>query len=419
MRSSLLMCRTLIMGIVLVLVSAAYAENWPQWRGPDGTGAAPSGNPPTTWSETENVRWKTPLPGHGASTPIIWGDKIFIQTAVPEGDAMSVHAFKVLCFDRNTGKQVWEQTPVSAQPHEGHHPTAGFSPYSPVTDGTHLWVSFGTHGLYCYDLDGALQWKASLPRMTIKNNFGEGSSPALAGDAIIVLADHMGQSEIMAFNKNTGKEIWRKDRDEDTTWSSPAVAEVNGELQVIINATNAVRSYDAKTGEVIWTCSGQTPNVIPTPVVGDGEVYCTSGFRASTMHAITLGRTGDLTDSDAIRWQVDSGTPYVPTPLLYQGRLYLNAVNRAVVSCYAVKDGAKLYAAKPIKEIKTVYASAVGAGGRVYIPGREGTVAVIDGGDEFKILAVNQLDDAFDAPPAVVGDALFLRGASNLYCIAK
>lgn len=412
------LARVFAMVLLLGTSTLAFGDNWPSWRGADGTGVA-QGNPPITWSETENVRWKVALPGHGASTPIIWEDKIFILTAVPEDGRRSQHHFKVLCLNRANGNVLWEHTAARAVPHEGHHPTSGFAPFSPVTDGEHLWVSYGSWGLHCYTLDGERVWQAELPKMKTRNGFGEGSSPAIAGDAVIVLADQEGQSEILAFDKRTGKALWRKDRDEPTAWSTPAVAEVNGRLEVITNATNQVRSYDAKTGEVIWTATGQTLNVIPTPVVGDGAVYVTSGFRGSALTAIELGHTGDLMGTDAILWEGERGTPYVPTPLLMNGRLYLLSVNRAVLSCYQVSDGKRIYGAKSMQDVGTIYASPTGAAGKIYLVGRGGGAAVVKAGDEFELLATNQLDDTFDASPVIVDNELFLRGSNNLYCIAE
>jgi outer membrane protein assembly factor BamB len=425
---------------------AAGAEDfWPTWRGPTMTGTAAQGNPPVTWSETENIKWKVPIPGQGHSSPVIWGDKLFLQTAIDTGQAKSadaqsaqppaasggrsglstptpktVYKFDLLCLDRSTGKVLWEKTAIEAVPHEGHQPTGTFASYSPVTDGKYVWASFGSRGLYCYDMDGGLPWSKPLPTMKTIMSFGEGSSPALAGDAIIVVCDQQAGSAIFAFDKTTGEQLWRKDRDEVTSWATPAVAEVDGKTQVIVSATKLIRSYDAKTGELIWQCSGQVRNVIPSPVLGFGMVFCTSGYQGASLQAIKLaGRTGDLSGTGAIAWQVNKGTPYVSSPLLYGNRIYVYSVLKPVLSCYEAQTSKPLFTEQTLKGIDLVYASPVGVADRVYCPGRNGVTVVIKNADTFEVLATNKLDDGLDASPAVIGDELYMRGHEFLYCIAK
>ena len=421
---------------------AGTAEDyWPTWRGPEGTGAALKGNPPTTWSESENIKWKTEIPGKGQSSPVVWGDRIYFQTAIDAGQGgtasaqpaeppargrggqapKSVHKFDVVCVDRATGKIVWQKTAAEAVPHEGHQQTGSFAAYSPITDGKLVWASFGSRGLHCFDMDGSLKWSKPLIRMNTLRSFGEGSSPCLAGDAIVVVCDHEGQSMIFAFSKTTGEPLWQKPRDEGTSWSTPVAATVDGKIQVIANATNLIRSYDAKTGELIWQCSGQTRNVIPTPIVAFDMVFCISGFRGSALQAIRLGRTGDLSGTDAIAWQMSDGTPYVPSPVLMGERLFFcgDGGNRGVVSCYNAKTGKAVYSKQRLEGINTIYASFVGVGDRIYVAGRNGTVAVVKNADTFEVLATNELDDGFDATQAIVGDELYLRGDKYLYCVAK
>lgn len=416
-------------------------EYWPTWRGPEMNGVASKGNPPVTWSESKNVKWKIEVPGQGTSSPIIWGDKLFFQTAVDTGKAAlagtpaaseqgspgqgprrgrapsTVFQFDLVCVDRTDGKILWQKTATEAVPHEGHHGDHGFASYSPVTDGKRIWASFGSRGLHCFDLDGNLKWSRDLVPMTMRGGFGEGSSPALAGEAVVVVCDHEGDSAIFAFHKETGEPLWRKDRDERSGWATPISVEVDGKLQVITNATNFVRSYDARTGQIVWQCSGQTGNVVPTPVLGFGKVFCTSGFRGSALQAIELGRTGDLSGSDAIVWQVNEATPYVPSPILYQGRIYVCAVNNEVISCYDAQTGEPRYTKQRLEGVKGVYASPVAVADRLYFAGRNGVTAVIRSSDTFEVLATNTLDDGFDASPVIVGDALYLKGHKHLYCL--
>jgi len=433
-----LTAKAITLGLLACMgLNVSAAENWPKWRGPEGTGVAPGGNPPTTWSETENIKWKVAVPGKGTSSPIIWEDKILFQTAIlaQETAAASpgsagggrrsmsqapsgVYSFDLVCLDRATGKLLWQKPVRREKPHEGHHRDHGFASYSPVTDGKHIWASFGSRGLHCFDLDGNLKWSRDLIKMETRAGFGEGSSPALAGDSVVVVLDHEGDSVIFAFNKDTGDPLWRKDRDERTSWATPVAVDVNGKTQVITNATTFVRSYDAKTGAIIWQCTGQTVNTIPTPVIGFGKVFCTSGFRGSALLAIELGRTGDLTGSDAIAWQVNEGTPYVPSPLLHGEKIYVCAGNNPVISCYEAKTGKANFVQQRLADIKGVYASPVGAADRVYFVGRNGVTAVIKNSGTLEILATNSLDDGFDASPAIVGDEMYLKGRASLYCIA-
>lgn len=398
------------------LVTATASANWPNWRGPEGTGANPDAKPPTTWSETENVKWKVPLPGTGQSTPVIWEDKIFLLTASDTGGG--AWRFEVVCVNRADGSIRWRQTAAEEVPGEGHHQSSTFSPYSAVTDGQYVWAGFGSRGLHCYDMNGAHQWSTPLEKMQIKRSFGEGSSPLLVNDAIVVLQDHEGASRIAAYDKMTGDMRWQTPRDEGTTWSSPMAATVDGRTEIVTNATNKIRSYDLATGKLLWECGGMTANVIPTPAFGNGMVYCASGFRGYALEAIKLGHTGDLTGTDAIAWTVTSGTPYVSTPLLYGGRLYFVDTLKAKMTCVEAKNGAILYDRVPLEGLNTIYSSPMGAGGHVYIADREGKIAVLAASEDFKSVAVNTLDDGFDATPVAVGNELFLRGQQYLYCIA-
>ena len=418
-------------------------DYWPAWRGPLAFGVSATGKPPLTWGETQNVKWKVPIPGQGTSSPIVWGDRMFFLTAIETsrqgtpalvpGAAVDPNApppfhggkrpktfykFDVVCLDRGTGRILWEKTAREEVPHEGHSPEHGFASYSPVTDGVHVWAGFGSHGVHCYDVNGVHKWSRDLGRMTTKLMFGEGSSPALAGNALIVVMDQEGGSAIHALDKNTGQTLWKKARDEDTAWATPVVAEVSGRMQVIVSATNRIRSYDLQTGAEIWQCGGQTQNVIPSPIVAGGLVFCTSGFRGSELQAIELGHTGDLTGTSAVRWQVNKATPYVPSPILYDGKLYVCSMNRAAISCYDAETGKLNFVEERLDAVTDIYASPVGALGRVYFVGRNGTTEVIKNADKLEVLATNKLDDGFDASPALAGNEIFLKGKKNLYCIS-
>lgn len=434
-------------------------HHWPQWRGPLANGVAPAANPPLAWSETNNVKWKFAIPGRGTSTPIIWEDRVFILTAVPAGppaegavtgpaenptaatagaesprprrgggpgDAMrpepsaELQAFMVIALDRRTGRLLWERVARTEAPHEGHHRDHGYASFSPVTDGEWLYAWFGSRGLYAYDLDGNLKWTKDLGDMQTRNSFGEGSSPALHGDVLVVQWDHEGEDFIVALDKRTGRERWRRERDEPTTWSTPLIVVHAGSTQVVANATHRIRSYDLHTGELLWDCSGMTQNVIPSPVSDGERVYALSGFRGAALLAIRLGFRGDLSRSpEAIAWRHGRHTPYVPSPLLYEGRLYFYSGNNAMLSVFDAVGGKPLTEAERLGGLSGVYASPLGAAGRVYLVGRDGNTLVIRHGDRIEVLATNRLNDRFDASPAAVGRKLFLRGHRHLYCLAE
>jgi outer membrane protein assembly factor BamB len=410
-------------------------DGWPRWRGPLATGAAPQANPPTTWSETDNVKWKVAIPGFGTSTPVIWGDRVFVLTAKPSGtkpeappaagnpfgsfNPEDTYQFIVLCYNRADGSLRWQQVARAEVPHEGHHRDHGFASASPVTDGEHLYVSFGSRGIHCFDLEGRRIWERDLGDMQTRNSFGEGASPALHGDTLLITWDHEGEDFIVALDKRTGETRWRQERNEPTSWATPLIVEHENRPQAIVNATSKVRSYDLASGAVLWELGGQTVNVIPSPVAQNGVVYVTSGFRGSALFAIQLGASGDLAGTDAILWRHDKSTPYVPSPLLYADQLYLVSGNTGMLSAFDTKTGRAHYEAERLPGIFGIYASPVAAADRVYVMGRDGTAVVLKSGPTLEVLATNKLDDKVDASLALVDRELFVRGHQHLYCIAE
>ena len=419
-----------------------YNDNWPTWRGPLFTGEVVKGNPPTEWSETKNVKWKIPVPGKGLSTPVIWGDQIFITSAVsldkkapPEvleklkaGGASwmqpklpeYLQQFVVYSIDRKTGKIIWQKAVHEQFPHEGTHNDGSWASQSCVTDGKYLIASFGSFGIYCLDLKGNLIWEKDLGDMNIRASFGEGSSPAIYKDYLIVNWDHEKDSYVYVLNKTNGEIIWKKKRDEKTSWSTPLVVPVKGKLQLIIAATGKSVAYDLENGDLIWEISGMTDNVIPSPVTDGTLVYLISGFRGAALQAIKLEEArGNLEGSSALVWTYNKNTPYVPSPLLYNGKLYYLRGNDERLSCLDAKTGKIFYEAEKLDGMKGVYASPLGVNGFVYVMGRNGMCYVLKDGAELSVVSKNQLDDNFDASPAVIGKNLYLRGFKSLYCIAE
>jgi outer membrane protein assembly factor BamB len=304
-------------------------------------------------------------------------------------------------------------------PHADGHPDSSQASNSPVTDGERLYAYFGSRGLYCLTLKGKLKWKKDLGDMETRMSFGEGSSPALCGDTIVVNWDHEGDSFIVALDKQTGQELWKVERDEHTSWATPIIVEHDGKPQVIAAASGFTRGYDLATGKLLWQCGGLTSNVISSPVSDFGMVYVMSGHRGNNLQAIALGgAAGDITGSEAVVWQHDKGTPYTPSPLLYGEALYFLKRNDAILSCFDARTGRAHYTRQRLPGVEGVFASPVGAGDRVYIVGKNGTTVTLKHGPAFEVLATNLLDDTFTASPAIAGRELYLRGHKNLYCLA-
>ena len=409
---------------VSTLLLANADANWGSWRGPTSTGAAPKATPPIEWSEQKNVRWKIELPGRGAATPVVWGDKVYVLTAVPAdaaAGARAVHRFIVMAASRKDGKVVWQHTAREEAPHEGTHNQFGtMASPSAVTDGEHLIASFESRGIYAYDMKGTPVWQIDLGDKKMRNEFGEGSTPALYKDRLFVVWDHQGESFIVALDKRTGKELWRQKRDEIDSWATPLVVESGGKAQVITAGMNRVRSYDAQTGAIVWETAGLTMNPIPSPVAADGIVYLMSGFRGNSLKAIRLAEAkGEVTGAPAIAWTLDRDTPYVPSPLLYDGILYFLKGNTGVLTALDAKSGQPHYALQRLEATPNVFSSPVGAAGRVYVVGQQGTTTVFKAGPTYQPLATNTLADRFDASPALVDREIYLRGYKYLYCIAE
>lgn len=413
-------------------------NNWPQWRGPQATGVAPLGDPPVEWSEEKNVRWKVPIPGKGHASPVVWGDLLFVATAIPVGEEKApepkptggrrrgpmglsptrVNQFVLLALNRDDGSVAWRRTVREELPHEGTHPDGSWASSSPVTDGEHVFAYFGSRGLYAFDMEGSLLWEKDLGDMNVRLGFGEGSSPTLYGDRLILVWDHEGQSFVTALDKKTGRELWKVDRDEATSWATPLVVEHDGGAQIVTSATGRIRSYELESGDLLWQAKGMTFNAIPSPVAARGTVYLMSGFRGNSLMAIRLDQArGDVTDSEAVVWRHDRDTPYVPSPVLYEKNLYFLKSNAALVSSFDIETGEAHFGPQRLEGIRGVYASPVAANGRIYFLGRQGNAVVLEHGSQFKVLARNSLDDRFDASPAIVGKNLYLRGHSYVYAL--
>jgi len=389
---------------------AAQEKYWPYWRGPAADGMA-AGDAPVQWSDTQNIKWRTEIPGLGNSSPVVWGDRIFLTTAIktggsapaasasapaaganPHGESgpLVEHTFDVLCLDRKTGKILWQRTARRAVPHEGGHNTYGsFASNSPVTDGTFVYAFFGSRGMYCYDMDGKLIWEKDYGiQLRMKMGFGEGMAPVVYGNKVILVFDHEGDSFMAVLDKTTGKEIWRVSRPEKTNWAAPLVVEFKGRTEVVVAGSAKVRSYDLETGKTIWECAGLGANTIPQPVRQDDMVFVMTGYRNPNLMAIRLGREGDLTGTDA------------------------------VVSCYNARTGEPYYHQVRLPKAYSFKSSPVGVNSKLYLASENEDVIVLRMGEKFEVLATNTMkDQVFIATPAITGGEIFLRSKTSLFCI--
>jgi len=442
----------------LLLVTTANAQNfkenkahnWHHWRGPSATGVSQTAKPPTQWGEKKNIQWKLPVPGYGSASPIIWGNKVFILTAIktdkvdpslpkPEDQPKRIfgithpnteYEFVVMCLDRKSGRTLWRQVAARLIPHEGTHGDNNFASGSPTTDGERLYCWFGSTGLFCFDLNGKKLWARPMSKAYMGASLGEGCSPVVHEGKLILVRDHQRQSHIEVLDAKTGKMFWKKNRQGGNGWSTPAVVTHGGQTQIITTTSGKGRggrlvepgkviSYNLESGEIIWQCSGLTDNAIPCPLVDDKAVYCMTGYQGFSLLALPLSAKGDITGTDKVLWSKKRGTPYVPSPVLYDGLLYYNQSSQAILSCTDAKTGKTFIDRERLKGLANVYSSPVAAAGKVFVSGRNGVTLVLKHGKKLEPLATNKLNDRLDASPAIAGNQLFLRGRRFLYCIGE
>lgn len=422
------------------------ALNWPSFRGPDGTGVADGQHPPAAFDvkKNENVRWKTPVPGLGHSCPVVWGDRIFLTTAISSGqpdakirvgnygDVGSVndkssHAFQVLCFDRDTGILLWTRTAHEGVPKIKRHLKGSQANCTPATDGKHVVACFGSEGLYCYDFDGNQLWKRDLS--TLDSSFaldqeyewGFGNSPVLHDGMCILQCDLSRDSFIAAFSLADGNKVWSTPRDEIPSWSSPVIWRNAKRTEIVTNAAQYARGYDPKTGAELWRLAKKSEVTVPTPVLGKDLAYVCSGNRPiQPIIALRPGATGDIslketeTTNASIAWSKLRGGPYMPTPILYKDYFYTLS-NSGVVTCYEAATGKEIYRERVGGDSYT--ASPVAADGRIYCVSEIGDVRVVKAGPEFELLSVNPLGNYVMAGPAISNGALIVRSQNFLWSL--
>ena len=435
-------CIVSLLSIVALLNSSAAvsAANWPQWRGPAGSGVSNEKNLPSEWSATKNIKWKTPVAGRGHSSPIVWGNKIFLTTAIEGpvvGGARAVkhmmgdkeflhpdsvgadrkHTFKVICLDRATGKILWEQIAFEGTPYDNRHRKSSYAASTPATDGKHVYAFFGTEGLYAFDMKGKLAWKADLGKLGTVG-MGTGTSPILYNDLVIVQCDEENGegSFIVAVDKKTGKEAWKTPRKVQVSWATPLLVQGAKRVELITSGTEAVVAYDPATGKELWRHKGVESNAIPSPVANADMVFVSAGFPAKIAMAIRLGQSGDLTDSANVSWKYAKGTAYVPSPILYGDYLYLTT-DRGILTCLDARSGELKYEGGRVPVPATFTASPVAFDGKILLTSEDGDTFIVKAGPKHEILGTNSLGEPVYASPAIADGRIFIRGEKNLYCI--
>jgi outer membrane protein assembly factor BamB len=423
--------------------SAAGETNWPQWRGPEGSGVSAERNLPEEWGETKNVRWKTPLPGKGHSSPVVWGKRVFVTTAV-EGEVVpgakavehkiegqvwrhpdSVgadrkHALKVIALDRDTGRILWERTAWEGTPYDDRHRKSSFASATPATDGRMVYAYFGTEGLYAYDFSGKLAWKAVVGKLA-NSGMGTGTSPVLHENLVIIQADEEeGQnSSVVAYDKKTGKEVWRTPRKVQISWATPLLVNTGRRTELITSGNEAVISYDPATGKELWRSKGLESNAIPSPVATSAHdmVVVSAGFPAKAAYAIRLGASGELKDSD-IAWKYAKGTAYVPSPILYGDYIYL-LTDKGIMTCLDARTGEVKYEGGRPPVPAAFTASPVAFDGKILLTSEDGDTFVVKAGPKHEVLRTNSVGEPVYASPAVAGGKIFIRGEKHLYAIEQ
>jgi outer membrane protein assembly factor BamB len=429
--------------VMVISLSLAYAENWPGWRGPGSHGVSAEKGIPVQWDLSRNVKWKVEVPGLGHSSPVVWGNRIFVTTAVSSDpaadnwqkgffqgerkpDAAEI-SWKVLCYDRDTGRLLWEQTAVRKKPVNARHTKNSYASQTPVTDGTHVYAFFGDQGIYCYDFQGKLIWSQDLGNFTMRNGWGTASSPVLYKDLVIQTCDQeTGQSFIVALDKRNGKTVWKMDRDEASSWSTPYLYTQGARPELIVNATRAIRSYDPASGKLLWECRGPATSITaPTPTSSGGLIFVSSGFIRDQVRPVTAfrpGAVGDITlkegetGSDAIAWRQRTAAPYIPSPTAYGDYIFV-LLDQGFIACYEAKTGKEAYGRTRIDPAAIFSASPVVVEGRLYCASEDGDVFVIKAGPDYELLAKNSLGESIMASPAVSGGKMFIRALKHLYCI--
>ena len=427
-----------------LLASLSHAQNWPQFRGADSRGVLDGASLPDTWSATENVAWKADIPGRGWSSPVLWGDTVFLTSVVSQGeleapkkglyfggdrpDAPDVlHQWKIYALDLNTGALRWEKQVHEGKPGTPRHLKNSYASETPVTDGERLYVYFGNLGLYCLDFEGNMVWERAMPPVKIRYDWGTASSPVLHEGRLYIVNDNQDASYLVALDAKTGDEIWRVAREEASNWSTPFIWRNSGRTELVTLGSDAVRSYGLD-GQMLWSLQGMSSITIATPYAEGDLLYFSSGYvgdrKARPIYAVRAGASGDIslaegaTSNEWIAWSLPLAAPYNPSTLVYRERLYV-LYDRGTVSCYNALDGTAIYEGERLPKGAGFTTSPWAADGKIFCLNEDGVTHVLEAGDQFKVIRSNALtdDDMGMATPALTEGRLLLRTGTRLYAI--
>lgn len=433
-----------LLAAALPTIRAADAE-WPQFRGPGALGTADGANLPDRWTTSDNVLWKQAIPGRGWSSPIVWGDKIFVTTTVNTGESEkptkglyfggnrpkppeSPHQWKVLCLDATSGSITWEKTVHEGIPSQPLHVKNSYASETPVTDGERVYAYFGNLGVWCFDFAGREVWSKRFEPHATRFGWGTAASPVLFEGKLYIVDDNDEQSWLAAFDAKTGDELWRVERDEKSNWATPYIWKNDTRTEIVTPGTGKVRSYDLD-GKLLWEFSGMSSITIPTPFSKFGLLYVASGYvmdKLRPLYAIRPGAAGDIsledeaTSSDSIAWLQKQAGPYNTSPLIYGDNIYV-LLDRGFFAAYDAKTGAEIYPQQRIPDGRAFTASPWAYDGKIFCLNEDGVTFVIKAGPTFEILHTNPLGDEVMcmATPAIVGDKLLIRTDTQLYCIQQ
>jgi hypothetical protein len=437
------------LSVAASVAATARAQNWPSFRGLNASGVAEGAKTPVSWDAEKNVNiaWKLAIPGLAHSSPIVWGERLYLTSAISSipnpyfraglyGDVdtdkdMSKHAWKVYCLDKRTGKILWERVAHEGVPKTKRHIKSTHANPTPATDGRHVVAFFGSEGLYCYDMNGKLLWKQDLGVLDSgwfydpDYQWGVASSPIIYKNMVILQCDVQKDSFIAAYDIKTGKQLWRTPREEIPSWGTPMIYEGKARAELVTNATRAVRAYDPLTGKELWRLVGNPEVTATTPVAGHDLIFICNSYRPNQpIYAIRPGATGDIslkdgkTANEFVAWSYQRGGTYMPTPVVYGDHLYTNA-NHGVISCYNAKTGERLYQERIGGKGGSYSASPVAADGKIYLSSEDGEVFVVKAGPKYELLSTNPMGEVLMATPAISDGMIFVRGQHHLFAIAE
>jgi len=415
---------------MLLLAATLAQDQWPQFRGPDGSGVAEDPRLPERWSQTENVAWKTDIPGLGWSSPVVWGDRIFVTSVIPlveqekprtgiylDGRRVNPppgeHRWMVYCIDFNTGEIRWAREVHRSTPKSARHLKNSFASETPVTDGERVYAYFGNVGVFALDMDGTPVWSHPIGPFPSRTGWGTAASPVLHDRRLYIVCDNEEQSFLAAFDAGTGKQIWRVERDEKSSWSTPHIWQHDGKTEIVTNASSRIRSYDLD-GKLLWELGGASSIAIPTPVSRFGMVYISSGYVQDEVRPVFAVRPGGT-----IAWSLPQGGPYNPSPLIY-GDHYYTLFDRGFLTSHDARTGKEIYGKVRIDPTAGAFTASPWAyNGRIFALSEDGVTFVIQAGPEYRLLGKNSLDEMTLATPAIARGSLFIRTASRLYRIRQ